>query len=678
MDKIKIIALISILICLLIVIPTGFATDSNLVITYGETTNANDNYKSVVDAFFKSQANVDLNNVESKVITADQVNQVSSGITGKSYYGNTIDKTIQLDENGNGLAKVEIGTYTITEVAKDGYTTYYGEDATASTTPPEVTVDYNKTTIQKLYNEHTGVGYVRVEKTLEGVSNPQTVVDKGIEFVVVGQNVAGGRVESKIKIDKIDPELTEQIQKEFNYWYPLNWRLSAKDLVGNHLSFHMFHHAAIFPKEYWPKGITVFGMGLLEGQKMSSSKGNVILLSEAIDKYGADTVRLFLMSSAEPWQDFDWREKEVNGIQRRLELIQEFPKKVESLIGEPLKLSLENEIPTVEKPINKWIISQINQKIGEATEALEGFQTRKALQAGLFLFRKDVDYYLNRITSIEQEEKETLTYIVNTWIRLLSPFVPYTTEEIWDKYNDDDIFMSSIAWPEKDDSVIDANIEKSEEIIQDLAKDIKEIIKITKANPETVHLYTAPDWKYKVYDIAQEVGKPNIGEIIGRAMKANLHDNKKELSKFATKAGKSFNKINYVGKIDEVSIIEDAKDYLESEINAKIEVYDEPFKGHPVAKLIREDLPNSFRILIDNPKKYEIKGSSGLGRWAIVPWISFLNKEITSTPQDGYYVVLLFKEDMSGFNLSLNFGSAYFIQKYGKKNLQKCIDISVK
>lgn len=125
-------------------------------------------------------------------------------ITGTSFYGNAVDKTIQLDEDGKAFTKVEIGKYTITEVAKEGYTTYYGEDATASTTPPEVTVDYNKTTIQKLYNEHTGVGYVRVEKTLEGVTDPQTVIDAGIEFVVVGQNVAGGRVESKIKIDKID------------------------------------------------------------------------------------------------------------------------------------------------------------------------------------------------------------------------------------------------------------------------------------------------------------------------------------------------------------------------------------------------------------------------------------------------------------------------------------------
>ncbi|MBE6493517.1 MAG: leucine--tRNA ligase [Methanosphaera stadtmanae] len=424
--------------------------------------------------------------------------------------------------------------------------------------------------IEPLSDSTIYMAYYAIAKYMKDI-NPEDLNDAFFNKVFL--NIDGANDGS---INKIDSELTETIQKEFSYWYPLDWRLSAKDLVGNHLSFHMFHHAAIFPKESWPKGITVFGMGLLEGQKMSSSKGNIILLRDAINKYGADVVRLFLMSSAEPWQDFDWRETEVNGIQRRLESIQQFPDKIESMIGETPKLSLENEIPSVEKPINKWIISQINNKIEVETEALDGFQTRKALQASLFLFRKDVDHYFNRITDIGDEEKATLTYILNTWIRLLSPFIPYTTEEIWDKYNDDDIFISSVAWPTVDDSVIDSKIEKSEEIIQDLAKDIKEIISITKSNPETVHIYTSPDWKYAVYDIAQEVGKPNVGEIIKRSMAANLYDNKKELSKFATKAGKSFNKINYVGKIDEVSIISDAINYLEQVIGAKIKVYDEP------------------------------------------------------------------------------------------------------
>ena len=423
--------------------------------------------------------------------------------------------------------------------------------------------------IEPLTDSTIYMAYYTIAKFMKQI-NADDLNDAFFNKVFLNQTGANDKSENKIP-----EELTQQIQDEFNYWYPLNWRLSAKDLVGNHLSFHMFHHAAIFPREKWPQGITVFGMGLLEGQKMSSSKGNVILLSEAIDKYGADTVRLFLMSSAEPWQDFDWRATEVNGIQRRLEAIEEFPEKIEKLIGEDIKLTQENNIPKVEKPINKWIISQINRKIVEATEALEGFQTRKALQASLFLMRKDIDYYLKRITEITDEEKQTLIYIINTWIRLLSPFIPYTAEEIWDKYNDDDTFMSLNQWPEANLSLIDEKVEKSEEIIQDLTKDVKEIIKITKSNPETIHLYTTEDWKYKVYDIAEEVGKPNVGEIIQRSMKANLYDNKKELSKFATKTGKSFNKINYVGKIDEYQVINDALEYLEDEIGAKIVVHND-------------------------------------------------------------------------------------------------------
>ena len=86
MRKIGIVIMALILVGMLL--PTGFATDSNLVITYGETTNANSDYKSIVDSFFVSQSNVDLNNVNSKVITADQVNQVSSSITGKTYSSN--------------------------------------------------------------------------------------------------------------------------------------------------------------------------------------------------------------------------------------------------------------------------------------------------------------------------------------------------------------------------------------------------------------------------------------------------------------------------------------------------------------------------------------------------------------------------------------------------------------
>ncbi len=119
MRKISIVLLALILFGM--VLPTGFATDSNLVITYGETTNANNDYKSFVDEFFVNQANVDLNNVNSKVITADQVNQVSSGITGKSYSSNQIYSSAFLDLNDNDNLEVSVDKSKITTITGDMY-----------------------------------------------------------------------------------------------------------------------------------------------------------------------------------------------------------------------------------------------------------------------------------------------------------------------------------------------------------------------------------------------------------------------------------------------------------------------------------------------------------------------------------------------------------------------------
>ena len=119
MRKIGIVIMALILVGMLL--PTGFATDSNLVITYGETTNANSDYKSNVDSFFVSQANVDLNNVNSKVITADQVNQVSSSITGKSYSSNQILSSAFLDLNDNDNLEVSVDKSKITTITGDMY-----------------------------------------------------------------------------------------------------------------------------------------------------------------------------------------------------------------------------------------------------------------------------------------------------------------------------------------------------------------------------------------------------------------------------------------------------------------------------------------------------------------------------------------------------------------------------
>jgi leucyl-tRNA synthetase len=397
----------------------------------------------------------------------------------------------------------------------------------------------------------------------------------------------------------VAPEIVEEIQAEFNYWYPLDWRLSAKDLVGNHLSFLMFHHSAIFPEDKWPKGTVVFGMGLLEGNKMSSSKGNVILLKDAIDDYTADVVRLFLMASAEPWQDFDWREKEVLGTKRRLEWFKEFAGKVEEIKGSALNL---NDIEEVEltRTIDLWMLSQLNQHIKASTEALEVFQTRKALQESLFLLKKDIDHYLYRVGHLLDKQDPAVIYVLSTvvesWIRLLAPFTPHTCEELWSTYGGEG-FVSVAQWPEADESLISIEIEKSEELVQNLIKDINQIKKMVGDESGKVHIYLAPDWKWDLYKIANEVGKPDIGQIMGRAIGANIYDDKKEIAAVAKKIGREMTKTKYVGKIDEAQIINDALEHISSEVGSEVIVHTDD--SYDPQNKARNAMPYKPAILIE-------------------------------------------------------------------------------
>ena len=423
----------------------------------------------------------------------------------------------------------------------------------------------NQWLIEPLSDSTMYMSYYAIAKYLRDI-DPEDLNEAFFEKVFLGVNSDD---------IKVAPEIVEEIQKEFNYWYPLDWRLSAKDLVGNHLSFLMFTHAAIYPEEKWPKGTVVFGMGLLEGNKMSSSKGNVILLADAIEEYSADVVRLFLMASAEPWQDFDWREKEVRGTQRRLEWFREFAQKVEDIKGSALDLSNIKEV-TLERTIDKWMINQLNMHIKAATEALEVFQTRQALQHALFLLKKDLDHYMYRVKDLLDKEDEAVIYVLSTllnnWIRLLAPFTPHTSEELWSKFGGDG-FVSEAEWPKYNEELISEETERAESLVQNIVKDINEIKNIVETKPEKIHIYLSPDWKWDLYKIADEVGKPDIGQIMGKAISQNIYDNKKEIANVAKKISREMTKTRYIGKIDEATILEDAKTFIQEEVDAEVIIH---------------------------------------------------------------------------------------------------------
>jgi len=110
------------LIVLAMIIPIGFSGEANsVVVTYGEATHANSAYKSTVDDFFNSYAHVDLNSADSRIIYASEVNQISTGISGKTYSSNQILSSALLDLNDNDNLEVSVDKSKIKTVTGDMY-----------------------------------------------------------------------------------------------------------------------------------------------------------------------------------------------------------------------------------------------------------------------------------------------------------------------------------------------------------------------------------------------------------------------------------------------------------------------------------------------------------------------------------------------------------------------------
>jgi uncharacterized protein YpuA (DUF1002 family) len=145
------------------VIPAGFSGEVNsAVITYGETTHANSNYKADVDAFFKEQTNLNLNNVDEKIITASDVNKISSTITGKTYGSDQVFSSALLDLTENDNLEVSVDKSKITTITGDMYISALKSSGIKSghvyvTSPVEATGESALAGIMNSYEEATDV-----------------------------------------------------------------------------------------------------------------------------------------------------------------------------------------------------------------------------------------------------------------------------------------------------------------------------------------------------------------------------------------------------------------------------------------------------------------------------------------------------------------------------------------
>ncbi|MCS7129938.1 MAG: leucine--tRNA ligase [Archaeoglobaceae archaeon] len=339
------------------------------------------------------------------------------------------------------------------------------------------------------------------------------------------------------KSSGLSKETIEKIKGEFQYWYPVDLRSSGKDLVANHLLFYLFHHVALFSEKHLPKAIAVNGYVSLEGQKMSKSKGPLLTMKKALEIYGADVTRLYILHSAEYDSDADWKSREIEGLASNLE-------RFYSLVSDHYSRDPE-KITT----LDRWLISRFNRAVKEVREAMDKLQTRRAVNYAFFEIMNDVRWYLRR-------GGKNLSLILDDWIKLLAPFAPHICEELWHLKHS--TFVSLESYPEYDPSKIDEHAEKAELYIAKLLEDIKEVMKFVE-KPKVVYIHPAEEWKCKAFEIANEKG-------IGEAMKWLSMQNidKAEIANFS----KKFRSAELIK--DEKKIIEENIEFFERELQIKV------------------------------------------------------------------------------------------------------------
>lgn len=120
------------------------------------------------------------------------------------------------------------------------------------------------------------------------------------------------------------------MKREFEFWYPTDVRTSGKDLIQNHLTYMIYNHCAIWPDqpEKWPRGVRANGHLMLNSAKMSKSDGNFLTLSEALDKFCADGMRLCLADAGDSIEDANFVESMADASILRLYTFIEWVKEV--------------------------------------------------------------------------------------------------------------------------------------------------------------------------------------------------------------------------------------------------------------------------------------------------------------------------------------------------------------
>ncbi len=224
--------------------------------------------------------------------------------------------------------------------------------------------------------------------------------------------------------------------KEMEYFYPTSVLVTGYDIIPFWVMRMMFSGIEHTGKIPFYK---VLIHGLVrdsQGRKMSKSLGNGIDPLEVIDKFGADALRFTLVTGNAPGNDMRYSEEKITASRNFANKLWNAARFIHMNIDD---YDVKNELPAELTTEDKWIISTLNDTIKVVTENLENFELGVAVQ-NIYDFTWDslCDWYIELAKARLQSEGETaqnarqvLVWVMDKTLKLLHPFMPFITEEIW-------------------------------------------------------------------------------------------------------------------------------------------------------------------------------------------------------------------------------------------------------
>nr|WP_090379689.1 leucine--tRNA ligase [Natronobacterium texcoconense] len=221
------------------------------------------------------------------------------------------------------------------------------------------------------------------------------------------------------------------------------------------------------------------GTVLYDGEKMSSSKGNVVEPHE----YGAETTRLFVLSAAHPEQDFEWTANDVRGA---YELQQTLYEMATSFVE-------ETDTRVRRRAHDEYVAREIDRTLAAATEEYERFRFHRAATE-----IQELTQLLRRYREFDRINETVYRRGLLTLAALIAPMAPHLGEELWNKLRGEGLVVDA-DWPTPESEVSDYRLERR--LVETTLEDVRDIVETASIDdPERIELVVAEDWKYRTVE----------------------------------------------------------------------------------------------------------------------------------------------------------------------------------